>query len=190
MNFLAHAYLSGGSKDLIIGNFIADAVKGKDYQNYRPGIVEGILLHRKIDSYTDQHPIVSQTKIKLRPHFGKYSSVVSDLYYDHFLALRWNDYSNQSLKEFTTSIYEIIQAEIEMMPEDVKYFFPYMVKNDWLYNYQTFYGMERAFEGMSRRAKFDSNMEKAVEVLKNEYSAFENDFRQFFPELEKFVSEN
>lgn len=188
MNFLAHAYLSGNSKDLIIGNFIADAVKGKGHENYRQGIAEGILLHRKIDSFTDQHPLVSQTKTKLRPHFGKYSSVVSDLYYDHFLALHWKDYSTESLKGFTTNIYSIIQEEIEIMPDDVKYFFPYMVKNDWLYNYSTFYGMQRAFEGMSRRAKFISNMEKAVEVLQKDYSSFENDFRQFFPEINEFVS--
>ncbi len=190
MNFLAHAYLSGDSKDIVIGNFIADAVKGKNYNNYRQGIIDGILLHRKIDSFTDQHPIVSRTKIRLRPHFGKYSSVVSDLYYDHFLALYWSDYSTKPLKDFTLSIYNIIQTEIEIMPEEVKYFFPYMVKNDWLFQYQTFYGMQRAFEGMSRRAKFDSKMENGVEVLKNEYDFFEQDFRQFFPELKKFVLES
>jgi acyl carrier protein phosphodiesterase len=187
VNFLAHAYLSGGVKDLIIGNFIADAVKGKEYKNYRQGIIEGILLHRKIDSFTDQHSLVTQTKIRLRPHFGKYSSVVSDLYYDHFLALHWKDYSQTPLKEFTSNIYHIIQNEIEIMPEDVKFFFPYMVKNDWLYNYSTFYGMQLAFEGMSRRAKFDSKMDRAVEVLQQSYSEFEEDFRQFFPELKEFV---
>ena len=187
MNFLAHAYLSGGVKDLIIGNFIADAVRGKEYKGYRKGIVDGILLHRKIDTFTDQHPIVAQTRVRLRPHFGKYSPVVSDLYYDHFLALNWNDYSSELLKDFTSKVYAIIEDEIETLPEDVKHFFPYMKKNDWLYNYQTFYGMQRSFEGMARRAKFDSNMEKGVEVLKNEYALFENDFRLFFPQLKEYV---
>lgn len=188
MNFLAHAYLSGGSKDLIIGNFIADAIKGKEYKEYRQGIIDGILLHRKIDTFTDQHQIVAQTRVRLRPYFGKYSPVVSDIYYDHFLALHWSDHSKESLKEFTTNIYATIQDEIVSMPKDVQFFFPYMKKDDWLYNYSTFYGMQCSFEGMLRRAKFDSNMEKGVEVLQKEYVPLEEDFRQFFPELKAYVA--
>jgi acyl carrier protein phosphodiesterase len=187
VNFLAHAYLSGGSKDLVIGNFIADAIRGKDYEAYREGIIKGILLHRKIDTYTDQHPIVSRTKARLRPFFSKYSSVVSDIYYDHFLAFNWKEYSTEPLKEFTENIYTIIRSEFDTMPEEVKYFFPYMEKNNWLYNYQSFYGMEQAFKGMSKRAKFDSKMEKGVEVLKDNYQFFEEDFKLFFPELNEYV---
>jgi acyl carrier protein phosphodiesterase len=187
VNFLAHAYLSGGIKDLIIGNFIADSVKGKDYNLYREGIVKGILLHRKIDSFTDQHPIVFQTKTILRPYFGKYSSVVSDIYFDHFLALYWNEFSSEPLIDFTESVYRIIKEELLDLPKEVQFFFPYMERNNWLYNYQTFYGLERVFEGMSRRAKFDSNMEKGVYVLQENYGFFEEKFRQFFPLLNEYV---
>ncbi len=188
MNFLAHAYLSGGIKDLMIGNFIADSVKGKNYNSYREGIIKGILLHRKIDTFTDQHPIVFQTKVLLRPYFGKYSSVVSDIYFDHFLALYWSEFSPQPLMEFTESLYCIIKEELSVLPEEVQYFFPYMVKNNWLYNYQSFYGMERVFEGMSKRAKFDSNMEKGVYVLKENYDFLEEKFRLFFPLLNAYVT--
>ncbi len=187
MNFLAHAFLSGADKDLIIGNFIADAVKGKEYQSYREGIIKGILLHRKIDSFTDHHEIVSQTKSTLRPYFGKYSAVVSDIYYDHFLALHWSEYSSEPLEKFTLHIYSIIEAEHALMPEEVKHFFPYMVKQNWLYNYQSFQGMERVFSGMSRRAKFDSKMENGVMVLKEHYKTFEEEFRLFFPQLQQYV---
>ena len=187
MNFLAHSLLSGGSKDLIIGNFIADSIKGNEIKSYREGIVKGIILHRKIDSFTDQHPIVSNTKSKLRPHFSKYSSVVSDIYFDHFLAVHWKDYSAIPLKEFTENIYSIIRTEFDIMPEAVKYFFPYMERDNWLYHYHSFFGMEQAFKGMSRRAKFDSKMENAVAVLKENYQFLENDFKLFFPELQHYV---
>ena len=33
MNFLAHIYLSGENENIKIGNFIADAVKGKSTKN-------------------------------------------------------------------------------------------------------------------------------------------------------------
>ncbi len=187
MNFLAHSLLSGSSRDLIIGNFIADSVRGNQYKDYREGIIKGILLHRKIDSFTDQHPVVGITKTRLRPYFSKYSSVVSDIYFDHFLAHHWRDYSQVPLKEFTENIYSIIRSEIDIMPEGVKYFFPYMEKDNWLYHYHSFFGMEQAFKGMTRRAKFDSKMENAVTVLKENYSFFEEDFRLFFPELQQYV---
>lgn len=189
MNFLAHAFLSGDDKDLIIGNFIADAVKGKDYQLYREGITKGILLHRKIDAYTDSHPVVAQTKARLRAYFGKYAGVVSDIYYDHFLAIHWASYSAIPLAAYTQSIYSIVRDEYEFLPEEVKQFFPYMVKHDWLYGYRTFEGLDRVFNGMSRRTRFDSKMENGVQVLKEYYQAFDEEFSLFFPELHRYVLE-
>ncbi len=187
MNFLAHAFLSGEDKDLIIGNFIADAVKGKDYEGYREGIIKGILLHRKIDTFTDNNEVVAQTNKRLRSYFGKYASVVSDIYYDHFLAHYWKDYSGEPLEVFTRTVYSIIRAEQQIMPEEVNHFFPYMEKQDWLYNYKSMQGLERVFAGMSRRAKFDSKMEKGVFVLKEHYEVFEDEFRSFFPQIQAYV---
>ncbi len=189
MNFLAHAYLSGNYKDLIIGNFIADSVKGKEFENYTEGIKNGILLHRKIDAFTDSHPIVIKTIEKLKPHFNRYSSVVSDIYYDHFLSLYWNTYSAIPLQQYTNHIYTTIEEEKSALPAELMQFFPYMVRNNWLFNYQTFYGLGLTFEGMSRRTSFPSNMENAVTVLKNHYSAFEEEFHSFFPILAAYSIE-
>ena len=58
MNFLAHVYLSGSNIHLAVGNLIADRVKGKNIELLAPEIQEGVLLHRAIDTYTDQHPLV------------------------------------------------------------------------------------------------------------------------------------
>jgi len=66
MNFLSHLYLAGDSEGLIIGNFIADSVKGSDYKNYSKSIQQGIILHRAIDTFTDSHEIVEQSKQRLR----------------------------------------------------------------------------------------------------------------------------
>ena len=66
MNFLSHLYLSGESEGLLIGNFIADSLKGSAFNTFSPEIQKGILLHRKIDTYTDSHPIVDESKKRLR----------------------------------------------------------------------------------------------------------------------------
>ncbi|MCF6183790.1 MAG: ACP phosphodiesterase [Bacteroidales bacterium] len=100
MNFLAHIFLSGDNEAVKFGNFTGDWVKGKSYNNFPREIQKGILLHRKIDSYTDSHNTVKKSILKIRPAYGKYSGVVTDILYDHFLAQNWQIYSESSLKDY------------------------------------------------------------------------------------------
>lgn len=187
MNFLAHAYLSYDSPTLLIGNFIGDSVKGHDYLNFEKGIQQGILLHRHIDQFTDHHPLVLQHFELLRKYFGKYAAVVSDIYFDHFLAFYWNEFSPVSLKEYSAFVYNTVEKYHNILPEKVHQFLPYMIKGNWLYNYANMEGMRQVFNGMTRRAHFPSNMEQAVEVLQLHYAEIEIIFRNYFPELEKEV---
>jgi acyl carrier protein phosphodiesterase len=91
MNFLAHLHLSGNNPNIMLGNFMGDFVKGKSYrQQYEPEIIKGIELHRSIDEFTDSHPVVTESKNRLRPTYRHYSGVIVDVFYDHFLAANWN----------------------------------------------------------------------------------------------------
>ncbi|NVK49164.1 MAG: DUF479 domain-containing protein, partial [Cyclobacteriaceae bacterium] len=85
MNFLAHAFLSFGHEKILVGNFIADFVKGKQIEKYEKQIQIGIQLHRAIDLFTDSHPLVKAAQSYLRPKFGHYSSVITDVFFDYFL---------------------------------------------------------------------------------------------------------
>ena len=85
MNYLAHLYLSGNNADLLLGNFIADHLKGADRKRIYPeAIKRGIALHRRIDTFTDAHPVVAESKVRVREQFGKYAPVIVDVFYDHF----------------------------------------------------------------------------------------------------------
>jgi acyl carrier protein phosphodiesterase len=189
MNFLAHLYLSGDSSELLIGNFIADAVKGKEYQKYSEGIIKGIKLHRKIDGFTDQHPIVHRSVERLRPAYSKYSPVITDIFYDHYLAANWHQYSPTPLNIYARDIYKLIMEHLDMMPSRVQRFLPYMIQGNWLYNYSNFEGIENVLKGMSRRAKFVSHMENSIHDLRKDYQFYEEEFNLFFPELIKFAEE-
>ncbi|MBX9853077.1 MAG: ACP phosphodiesterase [Cytophagaceae bacterium] len=186
MNFLAHVYLSGDSEELIIGNFIADAIKG-DYSHYSDGIIKGIKLHRKIDEFTDSHPVVDLSKDRLKPEYGRYSSVIVDIFYDHFLAKDWSKYSSVPLNEYALMIYQLMSDHLENMPPRVHTFLPFMISGNWLVNYANLTGIENTLKGMSRRAKFESGMERSIENLRRDYSLYEAEFNQFFPELQKYV---
>lgn len=189
MNYLAHTFLSGNDEELLLGNFIADAVKGKQAALYTPGIARGIRLHRLIDTYTDTHPVVGETKARLRPRYKKYAPVVADLYFDHFLASRFEEFSPEPLASYTSRVYTLINRHLHKLPERVQYFFPYMMKQNWLLSYAEVTGIGQALGGLSRRTTFESGMETAAEELLENYSHYNEEFSVFFPELMAYVEE-
>jgi acyl carrier protein phosphodiesterase len=187
MNYLAHMYLSGQSEQLLIGNFIADAVKGNQYKNYSDRVREGILLHRHIDTFTDNHEIVEMSKQRLRGKYHKYSPVIVDIFYDHFLALHWGKYCSTPLPAYSRTIYRLLQSSLDELPLKSVQFLSYMMRNNILCAYATVSGVQQVLEGMSYRASFESNMENASEDLVEHYEEFEKEFTAFFPDLQKHV---
>lgn len=189
MNFLAHLYLSGKDEEIMIGNFIADAVKGNVINSFSSGIRNGIIQHREIDRFTDQHPVFRQSCARLTPKYHKYSGVIVDLYYDHFLSLHWNKYSMDDIHEFVSKVYSLLIQQFNILPPRSKRILPFIVSQNWLVGYANLDVLQRVFEGMARRTKFDSGMENAVSDLKLDYHAYEQEFHSFFPEIIKHMDE-
>jgi acyl carrier protein phosphodiesterase len=187
MNCLAHIYLSGSDVELLCGNFIGDGVKGQQVQQYTPAVQNGILLHRFIDHYTDNHPITAEARAIIRPQFRKYAGVVLDVYFDHFLGVHWQHYHPIPLPQFVDNAHLLLDDFEPQMPEKMQYFFKYMKMHQWLLNYRNHEALDRIFKGMARRTPFESNMEMAVPVLQKNNKALEAAFRAFFPELEQAV---
>mgnify|MGYP001944684716 CR=1 FL=1 len=183
MNFLAHLYLSTNNTNIMIGNFIADGIRGNKYTHFHPEIQQGILLHRQIDTYTDAHPIVRKSKRRLHKRYGHYSGVIIDLFYDHYLSKNWEAYSEIPLDIYLQSVYKLLQDNVEILPERTQQLLPYLIQYDWLYNYQFFKGMEAILRGMNRRTQLKSKMDLAIEDLKNLHGEFEEDFTLFFKDL-------
>ncbi len=187
MNYLAHIYLSGDDEDLLVGNFMADGIKGKQYMKYPESIQRGILLHRFIDDFTDHHPICLETKIILRPKYHKLSPILSDIIYDHFLAKNWDKYHPKPLRDFVDEFYATMQLRWSDLTQRVRHMLPYMIDHDWLYNYQFKEGMERVLFGMSRRVREGDILKEGWIDLKKNYSEIEDQFERFFRELEQAV---
>lgn len=189
MNFLAHAFLSGSNDQLLIGNLIADAVKGNHIDRYREGIRKGITLHRSIDSFTDHHPAFIRSKTRIQSEYGKFSGVIIDIYYDHFLASSWSVYSNTDLSEYALHVYELILRNYGILPPRLKRILPYMIIHNWLVGYSRLRDLQWVFNGMSRRSKeYKSGMENAVHSLKKNYEPLKEDFKQFFPDIISYAA--
>lgn len=172
----------------MIGNFIADHVKGNAFSLYSEGIQKGILLHRAIDAFTDEHPVVMQSKQRLRTEFHKYAPVIADVFYDHFLAKSWDQYHHQPLEEYVSNAYEFLKTNSDVFPEKATYMLGYMSSQNWLLNYREISGIARALGGLSRRTKFNSGMENAHLELERNYEFYSDEFNRFFPELRLFVA--
>jgi acyl carrier protein phosphodiesterase len=194
MNFLAHLYLASSivpapaAADHLLGQFIADSVPGRQLDKYLPGVQSGIRMHRAIDTFTDQHPVVRRTTARLREAgYGKYAGVVADVFYDYFLARNFSEFSAEALPDFIQRVYAVLASREAEFPAAVQRFFPYLVQQNWLLGYAEIAGIARALQGLSRRASPGSGMETAGEELRRNYAAYEADFRAFFPELRAFV---
>jgi len=189
MNFLAHIYLSGQDEFIKIGNFMADSVKGKNYENYPKKLKIGILLHRFIDSYTDSHLLFRQTTRRLHHNYGHYSGVLADMFYDHFLSKNWQKYSNEDLYLFVQKFYISMRKNSNILTERTKNMLPYMESANWLYNYQFLDHLEVILSQMDLRTQNQSKMRFAITDLKKNYSDFESDFFLFFEDIQSVCKE-
>jgi acyl carrier protein phosphodiesterase len=183
MNFLAHLYLSADNTEIMIGNFIADHIKGSKFTQYTADIQRGIRLHRAIDSFTDTHDIVRQSKRRLDKRYGHYSGVIIDIFYDHFLAINWRQYSEIPLETYVQSVYRLLNQHLDILPSKTQEMLPYMIKYNWLYNYQFAKGIQEVLNGMNRRTQGKSKMNLASQDLLEHYDAFNEDFKLFFEYL-------
>jgi len=187
MNYLSHIYLSGESEEIILGNFIGDHVKGKQFLNYPPEVAKGIYLHRQIDSYTDSHPVIKDCIVKLRPVFGKYAGIVVDIFLDHFLAVNWSFYSFERLSTFTKRFHAVLLANFFQLPTQVKLFVPFLIQHKRLQSYATFEGIEKTLRIMSRHTSLPAETVLALKILEDEYPFFNNAFHRFFPDIILFI---
>ncbi|MBB6004638.1 ACP phosphodiesterase [Arcicella rosea] len=187
MNFLAHTFLSGDDDDIKIGNLMGDFIKGNldNEQNslINKGIINGIILHRAIDSFTDMHPVVRKSIHRLQPKYHKCAGIIVDVFYDHLLAKNFSDYSLISLPVYSQSFYRLIQERKNEMPVNIERLIHSMVTRDWFNGYATSQGIEWSLKGISQRLRFVSGIENATEDLKRDYDLYLEEFRIFFPEL-------
>lgn len=190
MNFLGHVFLSGTPSKVMVGNFLGDFVRKSQTANWDEELVNGFKLHHEIDRFTDSHAIVKQSKNRLTPNYRHYSGVIVDIYYDHFLAKNWSEYSKTDLKSYTTEVYTYLENHQSVFPEKAVRTFTYMKSTDWLYNYQYMDGLEMALTGMSRRTSFDSKMDESIQDLKQDYHLYEQEFREFLPDIIEHLEQN
>ena len=189
MNFLAHLYLSQNDTNIMIGNFIADHIRGNKYEEFSKEIQQGIFLHREIDTFTDAHKVVRKSKRRLHKRYKHYDGVIIDIFFDHFLAKNWANYSAIPLDVYTNSINNLFDKISPELPIKSQQFIKYMIEYNILFNYQFEEGIEKVLNGMNHRTKGKSQMNLAIEDLQILHKEFEEDFTVFYKDLLYFTNQ-
>ncbi|QTE24558.1 acyl carrier protein phosphodiesterase [Polaribacter cellanae] len=173
----------------MIGNFIADHIRGNNYKNFSKEIQQGIFLHRAIDTFTDAHEIVRKSKRRLHKRYRHYDGVIIDIFYDYFLAKNWADYSAIPLNVYTDSINKLFSKKSPELPLKSQSFIKYMIEYNILYNYQFKEGIQKVLNGVNARTKGKSQMNLAIEDLRKLEQELQEDFTLFFKDLIEFSNQ-
>ncbi len=187
MNFLAHAYLSFDHTDILVGNMISDYVKGNKRFLFPLDIQKGIILHRRIDAFTDSDGQVKKIKEVFKPAVGSYCGAFLDIAYDHFLAKEIMRSKIVKLHNFVENIYTTLTISYDLLPEKFKTVLPSMISYNWLENYQYQTGIEKSFAGIETRAKFLERETGAYDMFIKNYTIIQKGFDEFFPRLQEYA---
>ena len=190
MNYLAHMFLSDGSPEALVGNLAGDFVRGIDVSSLDSEVRAGVELHRAVDRFTDSHPVVMRSRSRLPASWRHYRGVLIDVFYDHFLARDFEAHAGEPLKVFAAKVYSALVAQHDSLPPRLQRAAPVMIEHDWLQAYSRIEGLEVVLQGMSRRARREVALHESTGVLREEYTALQEDFDCFFPELRKFARQH
>lgn len=183
MNYLAHAFLSKNNKELLIGNFIADHIRGNNFETFSPGIVAGIQLHRRIDTFTDAHPLFKKSKRVFYNGFEKYSGVLVDIYFDHFLAKNFEKHAQIDLSHFSKKVYDVYSSHRHIIPQSSSRFLDYLIQNNVYYSYSQIEGIQTVLNHLSQRIKNKSQLDDSIVLFKQNYDEIESNFDSFFKDV-------
>jgi len=185
MNWLAHLFLSPPDDPAHrIGNLLPDLLSAPALTALPAEFQKGIALHRSIDAFTDRHPVVRQSIQRLPAPLRRFGGILCDMFYDHFLARDWTEYSPEPLPVFAARIYDSFDQFGTVIPPEASTGLARMRAADLLSSYQTIAGITAALHRISARLRRPVNLAASIEHLEQHYESFHADFRRFFPELQ------
>lgn len=188
MNYLAHLHLGGSTPHQLLGSLYGDFVKGPLDGRWPKGIEAGIRLHRRIDLFTDTHPLVRDARALFPAARRRVSGILLDLFFDHCLARDWADYAEVPLPTFTGQVYRVL-ADQAALPGALARIAPRMAEQDWLGSYREFDTLAAVVGGMSRRLSRPELLAGGFDELAERYQPLSDHFRRFYPELQRFAAQ-
>jgi acyl carrier protein phosphodiesterase len=189
MNFLAHIALSGDNTDIMIGNFVGDFIKGNAFNNYPKDLKKGMLLHRAIDSFTDNHPLTLKSKRRFYKEFPKFGGIITDIIYDYFLCQHWNKFYSIELDSFIANTYKTLEENKYKFPKEMDNLYLHLTTHDWFKRYKTQEGTSLSLKQIGSRMNYSKDLSLAFDIVNGNIDLFYDEFDVFYRELKNFCVE-
>ena len=190
MNWLAHLYLSKPNSAFRVGNLLPDLASKAHLANLSMEFQAGIDCHRRIDLFTDSHPVVRRSIGRFPPPYRRFGGILTDIFYDHFLACEWDAYSKIALQNFVAEVYTDFERHRAELPTEINERLDQIKNANWIGSYAEIGGIAEALRRLGLRLRRPSDLAGAISILERDYELFQEDFRMFFPELVAHVSKD
>ncbi|OUV15817.1 MAG: hypothetical protein CBC46_04550 [Verrucomicrobiaceae bacterium TMED86] len=190
MNFLAHFHLAKNTDASRVGALLGDFVRGTPEslrKQFPDEVIDGIMLHRAVDQFTDSHTSFLDAKKFLSPERRRFAGIIIDIFFDHFLAHHWQEYSDGPLNLFISEVHRILDRRTDWLTPELEALVPRMQAENWLGTYGTIDGLALTFRRISSRREFLSPLVGAEEDLTSHYHSFSKAFHIFYPQVMEFA---
>jgi acyl carrier protein phosphodiesterase len=188
MNHLAHAFLAGADDEVLLGGLLGDFWRGAPDRQWPAAIRVGIVLHRKIDVYTDSHADVAAARALFVPPLRRYAGILLDVYFDHVLAADWAAHAREPLAALSARVDNLLRQNRSWLPPQLNRFAEYFNHAGLFETYADRDMIERVLAGIGRRLKHDNPLATAGPALWQRDAKLSAVFSRFFPDLVAFAS--
>jgi acyl carrier protein phosphodiesterase len=189
INFLAHLILAAPTDASRVGNLLGDFVRGTPESlrgTFPDEVLHGIMMHRHLDRFTDDHPAFKSARPLLAPERRRFAGIIVDVVFDYFLTAHWSHFFPAiDLAEFIDDCYSTLERNPDWLTEDLRAVLPRMREENWLHSYGTLEGLTLTFQRISRRSRRTGAIAEAHLDFITHKQSFEQAFHAFFPDVQK-----
>ena len=190
MNHFAHLVLSQPTVESTVGNLLGDFARGIDQSSLPVAVVAGLLNHRAVDRFTDNHPLIIDLKRLFSPQRRRFAGIALDIYFDHLLIDNWSLLELGDLKKVIGSFYARIESGQILMPSThMQLTTTRMVEYDWFGSYGSVRSISTALDRVAGRIRFENDFDNAIEDLLNIQVEIREAFIEFFPQLKWHIKD-
>ena len=194
MNFLGHLALAAPNKDLMVGGFLGDFVKGDfrsaELKNKYPSRIEaGIRLHRRIDARSDCHPSLAALRSEFPKEWSRYLGILVDLYCDHLISNPTNELLEEPIAEFSKLSYRTLEEQLPIFSESAKRVFKRMYQGRWLEQYADPEFTAASLMRIGRRFKFDNPLANSRKIIAQHETSLNRHCHSLYADMQQVVAE-
>ena len=190
MNHFAHLVLAQPTVESTVGNLLGDFARGVDVDGLDPAVRAGLLNHRAVDRFTDDHPRIRALKNRFSPARRRFAGIALDIYFDHLLIRHWRRFDDRDVDVVIADFYQRLEHGRALMPSrTMREVTARMVSRDWFGSYRDVDAVARALDRVAARIRFANRFGNAIEDLRRHDDAIAAAFVEFFPALRAHVVE-